>query len=88
MYTEEKDITKKTFFKTASLSLQPSTMIDVELVKLFQKSLEENIPYLIELGECGWEDWIKRYRKYWEEEKELSITYHTLTRSVWVVPMR
>lgn len=87
MYTSENNIAKKLPFKTASLSSQPSTMMDVELVKLFEQSLQENTPYLIELDNMSWNGWVKRLRKYWEEERKLSITYHALTNSVYVVPM-
>ena len=62
-------------------------MVDVELVKIFERSLKENIPYLIQLEEYNWNGWIKRLRKYWEEERKLSITYHTLSKSVYVIPM-
>ena len=63
-------------------------MLDVELVRLFEQSLQENIPYLIELDNLNYNGWVKRLRKYWEEEKGLSITYHALTKSIWVIPMR
>ena len=85
VYTETNIDAKKPIHKTASLS--NSSFFDVELVKLFDRSLIENTPYLIELDSGHYEGWIERQRKYWETEKGLSITYHATSKSVWVVPM-
>jgi len=85
VYTSKDDIAKKPFYKTATLS-NLTTFVDVELVKLFEASVKENIPYHIELGSMNWADWIKRCRKYWEEEKGLNIAYHAKTNSVWLIP--
>jgi hypothetical protein len=88
VYTSENNNAKNPIYKTASLSSSPTTMLDIELVNIFQQSVKENTPYLVELGDVSWEGWIKRQRKYWEEEKGVSITYHALTKSIWIVPMR
>ena len=88
MYTTKTDNAKSLIYKTATLSSSPTSMLDIELVNIFEQSIKENSPYLIELVVVSWEGWIKRQRKYWEEEKGVSITYHALTKSIWVVPMR
>lgn len=85
VYTEINIDAKKPKHKTVSLS--NSSFFDVELVKLFDRSLRENTPYLIELRGISCDGWVKRLRKYWESEKKLSITYHHRTNSIWVVPM-
>jgi hypothetical protein len=87
VYESKNKNAKNPFYKTAILSSSPATMVDIELVNIFQQSIKENIPYLVELADVSWEGWIKRRRKYWEEEKGVSITYHALTKSIWIVPM-
>lgn len=87
MYTKKKDNAKNPTHRTASLS-GDLVFADIEMVKIFEKSLAENTPYLIDLNGVSYDGWVKRRRKYWEEEKGLSITYHALTKSVWVIPMQ
>ena len=88
VYTSENNNAKKSIHKTIDLSSSTNTYLDVEMIKIFEKSIAEDCPYLIQLDNCDWSDWIKRRRQYWEEEKRVSVTYHYLTRCVYVVPMR
>lgn len=85
VHTETNINAKKPFYRTATLSNH--IFLDIELVKIFDRSLIENVPYLVELDGVSYEGWIKRQRRYWETEKGLSITYHAKTNSVWIVPM-
>jgi len=85
VYNESNKNAEKPFYKTAKLSNH--IFLDIELVKIFDRSLIENTPYLIELDGVSYEGWIKRQRQYWETEKGLSIAYHSKSNSVWVVPM-
>lgn len=85
MHTETNIDAKNPFYRTATLSNH--IFLDIELVKIFDASLAENVPYLVKLDGVNYEGWIKRQRKYWETEKSLRITYHAKTNSVWIVPM-
>lgn len=85
VHTETNIDAKNPFYRTATLSNH--IFLDIELVKIFDTSLAENVPYLVKLDGVSYEGWIKRQRKYWETEKSLSITYHAKTNSVWIVPM-
>ena len=85
---KSKQIAKIIPYKKASISYSPSTMVDVELVKIFETSIKENTPYLIELHRTIWLDWIKRHKEYWEKQKGLSIAYHVPTHNIFVVPIK
>lgn len=85
MHTKTNIYNKNADYRTATLS--NDIFLDIELVKIFDDSLAKNIPYLVKLDGVSYEGWIKRQRKYWETEKGLSITYHSKTNSVWIVPM-
>ena len=86
MYTTKIKNSKNPIYKIVSLSSSPTSMFDIELVNIFQLSIKENIPYLVELDNVSCEGWVKRQRKYWE--KGVSITYHALTKIIWIIPMR
>ena len=88
VYTSENNNAKNPSYITVDLSSSGGGYLDVELIRVFEKSILENQPYLIKLDNSNWSDWVKRRRKYWEEEKGVSVTYHHLTRSVYVVPMQ
>jgi len=88
VYTTKNNNAKNLPHTTIDLSSSGSGYLDVELIKIFEQSIQENRPYLVSLDNSNWSDWVKRRRKYWEEEKGVSVTYHHLTRSVYVVPMR
>jgi hypothetical protein len=88
VYTTKIKNSKNPIYKIVSLSSSPTSMFDIELVNIFQLSIKENIPYLVELDNVSCEGWVKRQRKYWEEEKGVSITYHALTKIIWIIPMR
>jgi len=88
VYTSKNNNAKNPPYITVDLSSSGSGYLDVEIIKIFEQSIQENQPYLITLDNSNWSDWIKRRRKYWEEEKGVSVTYHHLSRSVYVVPMR
>ena len=88
VYTSKNNNAKNPPYIAVDLSSSGSGYLDVEIIKIFEQSIQENQPYLIALDNSNWSDWIKRRRKYWEEEKGVSVTYHHLSRSVYVVPMR
>jgi len=69
-------------------SASSDTLLDLEMIKIFEKSLLEDRPYLIQLDNGKWVGWVKRRREYWEREKGVSVTYHILSNSVYVIPMR
>ena len=85
VHTKTKIDAKNPSYKTVKLFSH--IFFDIELVKIFDRSLIENTPYLIELDSGHYEGWVERQRKYWETEKGLSITYHATSKSVWVVPL-
>ena len=88
VYTSKNNNAKKPLHKTVDLSSSTNTYLDVEMIKIFEKSIEEDCHYLIQLDNSDWSEWVKRRRQYWEEEKRVSVTYHNLSRSIYVVPMR
>jgi hypothetical protein len=88
VYEAKNKNAKNPFHKTVDLSSSGTPLIDIELIKIFEKSIAEDRPYLVQLDNSNWSAWVKRRRKYWEEEKDVSVTYHHLSRSVYVVPMR
>ena len=88
VYTSENNNPKNPLHKTVDLSSSTNTYLDVEMIRIFEKSIEEDCPYLIQLDNSDWSEWVKRRRQYWEEEKRVSVTYHNLSRSIYVVPMR
>jgi hypothetical protein len=88
VYTSENNNPKNPLHKTVDLSSSTNTYLDVEMIGIFEKSIEEDCPYLIQLDNSDWSEWVKRRRQYWEEEKRVSVTYHNLSRSIYVVPMR
>jgi hypothetical protein len=88
VYNSKNNNAKTPHHITVNLSSSPTTMMDIEMIKIFEQSISENNPYLIQLDNTDWTDWIKRRREYWEQEKGVSITYHTLSNSVYVVPMQ
>jgi len=63
-------------------------MLDVEIVKIFEQSLAEDVPYMIELHNTRFADWIERHKEYWEKNRNLRITFHTPTHNVWAIPIR
>jgi len=85
---ESKNNAKNPLHKTVDLSSSVTPLIDIELIKIFEKSIAEDCPYLVQLDNSNWAAWVKRRRQYWEEEKRVSVTYHHLSHSVYVVPMR
>lgn len=88
MYTTKTNNAENPPYISIDLSSAGGGYLDVELIKIFELSIQQNQPYLINLDNSDWADWIKRRRKYWEDEKGVSVTYHHLTRSVYVVPMQ
>lgn len=88
MYESKNKNAKNPLHKTVDLSSSANTFLDIEMIKIFEKSIKEDCPYLIQLDNSDWSGWVKRRRKYWEEEKGVSVTYHHLSRGVYVVPMR
>jgi hypothetical protein len=88
VYESKNNNAKNPHHKTVDLSSSVNPLIDIELIKIFEKSIAEDCPYLVQLDNSNWSAWVKRRRKYWEEEKMVSVTYHHLSRSVYVVPMR
>ena len=85
VYDNTKNSASSPIYKTARLSNH--IFLDIELVRIFDRSLSENIPYLVELDSINYEGWVNRQRKYWESEKGLSIAYHIKSNSVWIVPL-
>ena len=88
VYESKNNNAKNPHHKTVDLSSSANTFLDIEMIKIFEKSVTEDCPYLIQLDNSDWSSWVKRRRKYWEEEKKVSVTYHHLSRSVYVVPMQ
>jgi mannose/cellobiose epimerase-like protein (N-acyl-D-glucosamine 2-epimerase family) len=88
VYDPKNNNAKNPYHITVHLSSSQTTLADIEMIKIFDRSIQENIPYLIQLEDGQWHTWVMRRREYWEQEKGVSITYHRLTNSVYVVPMR
>ena len=88
VYDSKNNNAKNPYHITVHLSSSHTTLADIEMIKIFDRSIQENIPYLIQLEDGQWHRWVMRRREYWEQEKGVSITYHRLTNSVYVVPMR
>jgi len=88
VYNSKNNNAKNPHHTTVILSSASTTLLDVEMIAIFEKSRTENRPYLIQLDSNEWYGWIKRRREYWEQEKRISLTYHMLTNSVYVIPMQ
>ena len=88
VYDSKNNNAKNPHHITVHLSSSQTTLADIEMIKIFDRSIQENKPYLIQLEDGQWHRWVMRRREYWELEKGVSITYHRLTNSVYVVPMR
>ena len=63
MYDSKNNNAKNPHHITVHLSSSQTTLADIEMIKIFDRSIQENKPYLIQLEDGQWNEWVNEAQK-------------------------